>query len=634
MSNLTGKLFIGAMIALAALSTYQIHARENPWAPGRILVQPKAGVSQTGFNAIIQQHGGKGIGQLRKLGVQIVEVPANTETAVVEALSRNPQIEFAEKDYLHPLEETTANDTYYDDAWHLTTINAPVAWDNSRGDGIVVAVLDTGVDAQHPDLQDQLLLPGWNSNDNDTDSSDVHGHGTKVTGVVAALSNNNIGVTSIAWNAKILPVRVSLPSGSAYSSTIANGLTWAADNGADVANISYAVSGSYSVRNAANYMRSKGGIVCVAAGNDGSELSTAPQAAILTISATSSNDALTGWSNYGDVIDLAAPGAGIWTTKKGGGYGAVSGTSFSSPATAAVAALVMAVDPSLSPAEVETILMENSEDLGTPGQDIYFGHGRIDAAAAVAAAIGAPNEDPPPNEDPSDTEDPQVSIIDPTGGTVSGQITVSITASDNSGVVSFVALYAGSTLVDTDSSAPYAIGWNTENEPDGPMQLTAHAYDPTGNQGTSQTVSVEVSNPTPSEDTESPQITILNPAESSTPVSGRIKIQAAATDNVAVVRLELYIDGVLEKVTTSDTLTHRWDSRKVDDGQHEIMAIATDAAENSGSSTRQITVSNNSGSSDGGGDTSTGTEKGRKKCNDGVDNDGDGAIDGDDPDCQ
>jgi hypothetical protein len=370
----------------------------------------------------------------------------------------------------------------------------------------------------------------------------------------------------------------------------------------------------------------------VSAGNDGNELGTTPQAAIITVSATNSGDALASWSSYGSVIDVAAPGSGIWTTKKGGGYGAVSGTSFSSPATAGVVALIMAADPSLGPAEVETILMENSEDLGTPGQDIYFGHGRIDAAAAVAAAMGVPGEDPPAE----DTQDPQVSITNPTGGTVSGQITVSISASDNSGVISYVELYAGSSYIGTDTSAPYTIAWNTENEPDGQVQLTARAYDPTGNQGISQPVTVEVSNPTQTGDIEPPLISILTPADSSTPVSGRIRIRAAATDNVAVVKLELYIDGTLEKTSTSDTLTHRWDSRKVNDGQHVIMAVAYDAADNSGSSTRQVTV-NNSGSDDGGdggGDTSTGSEKGRKKCRDGIDNDGDGLVDGADPDCQ
>ena len=171
----------------------------------------------------------------------------------------------------------------------------------------------------------------------------------------------------------------------------------------------------------------------------------------------------------------------------------------------------MAADPTLSPAEVETILMENSADLGSPGQDIYFGHGRVDAAAAVAAALGGPVEDPP-----VDTQDPTVSITAPTSGTVSGQVTVSIAASDDSiEGVSYVELYAGNTFVGTDSSSPYNINWDTAGETNGQIiDLTARAYDQTGNQGTSQTVTVEVHNPTQSGDTESPTITILNPSAS------------------------------------------------------------------------------------------------------------------------
>lgn len=600
MARFTEKLIFRVVIALfLSLALVESHAGEKPWVPGRLLVKPASGVSLNTLDTLLDQLGGRRSSQLRNLAVHIVEVPVNAETALAEALANNPQIEFAEPDYLYTLQATTANDSYYENAWHLATIHAPEAWDTSLGDSIVVAVLDTGVDASHPDLQGQLLS-GWNSYDNNSDTSDVHGHGTMVSGVVAALSNNNLGVTSIAWNARILPVRVSGPTGTAYSSTIANGLTWAADHGADVANISYAVSGSATIKNAANYLRSKGGLVFVSAGNNGSELGTAPDSAIITVSATTSSDTLAGWSNYGDVIDLSAPGAGIWTTTRGGGYSAVSGTSFSSPAGAAVAALVMAVDPSRSADEVESLLKQYSTDLGSPGQDIYFGYGRVDAAAAVAAALGGAAGDPP-----ADTQNPVVSITSPTGGTVSGQITVSIDASDDTSV-SYVELYAGPSLIGTDGSSPYQIGWNTESEADGPLQLTARAYDLAGNQGTSDAVNVEVSNPTPVEDTEPPSITILSPSDTSTTVSGRVKIKVTASDNVGVIRIELYVDNTLDKVSNTDTLDYRWDTRKMSDGLHEVMAVAYDAADNSSSLVRQVTIDNGS-SSNTGGDTGGGT---------------------------
>lgn len=590
-----------AISSLLSQNTFAANNVSDQWAPGRILVKPATGTSKPDFEEVLARLGGKSQETIGSLDIHIVSVPQHTEDAVVDALSRNPSIQFAEKDFLVELSETSANDTHYSDAWHLAKINAPQAWDNSLGNGVVVAVLDTGVDSSHPDLQGQLL-PGWNSYDNNDDTTDVHGHGTMVTGVIAAASNNNTGVTSIAWQAKVLPVRISLPSGSAYTSTIARGLNWAADNGANVANISYAVSGSSSVRNAADYLRSKGGLTFIAAGNNGAEQTTFPYTSVITVSATHSSDGLTSWSNYGNVIDLAGPGSGIWTTKRGGGYGAVSGTSFSSPASAAVAALVMAANPSLSPEEVETILFENSADLGTPGHDIYFGYGRIDAEAAVLAALGGQGT-------PGDTEDPLVSITSPAGGTVSGTVSVAISATDNKSVT-LVELYANGRLVGTDSTAPYTVDWDSSADPDGPVQLVAFAHDAAGNTGVSSSVNVEVDNIP--EDTEPPVITIVTPAsDGTTTVSGRVSIEVIAIDNVGVTRLDVYIEGKLMGSSSDGNISFQWNTRKLADGEYIMSSEASDAAGNTTVSTVTLTLNNTGGDTGGtGGDTGGDTGSG------------------------
>ncbi|MBE0437474.1 MAG: S8 family serine peptidase, partial [Methylomicrobium sp.] len=214
-------------------------APDKPWKEGQILVKPKAGLSDIEFDRILKRNNGQGKGAIGNLKVHIVSVPAQAEEAVVRALSRNPHIEFAELDMAVELSLTTPNDPRYGNQWHLPKIQAPTSWTSSKADNTVVAILDTGVDSGHSDLSSKLI-PGWNSVDGSGDTSDINGHGTAVAGVAGAATDNANGVAGVAWNAQILPVRISNRSdGAAYFSDIARGLNWAADQGADVANISY-----------------------------------------------------------------------------------------------------------------------------------------------------------------------------------------------------------------------------------------------------------------------------------------------------------------------------------------------------------------------------------------------------------
>jgi len=238
-----------------------------------------------------------------------------------------------------PRQQTLPNDPFYPQ-WFLEKIQANVAWSTTTGSSnVIIAILDTGVDATHPDLSSKII-PGRNIYDNNNDTADVYGHGTAVAGVAGAASNNGIGVASVAWGCMIMPVRISDASGMASASDIASGLSWAADHGARVANISYYITGSKTISSAAKYFQSKGGIVVASSGNYSTLESAQDDPYVVMVGATDPQDVLYPYSNGGNNLDLVAPGNNT-TTLSGNHYGTGGGTSFASPVVAGVAALVL-----------------------------------------------------------------------------------------------------------------------------------------------------------------------------------------------------------------------------------------------------------------------------------------------------
>jgi len=379
-----------------------------------------------------------------------------------------------------------------------------------------------------------------------------------------------------------MPIRISDPSGTAAYSTIANALTYAADHGARVANISFKASTSSTVTSAAQYFQSKGGVTTISAGNEGTFDTTKDNPYVLTVSATTADDVLTSWSCTGNNIDLAAPGQGIITTTRGGGYGTWAGTSFSAPIVAGAAALVIAVNPSLSGSQVQDILKQSADDLGSAGWDSSYGWGRVNAYKAVLAATGGTT--PPP----SDSTAPTASIVAPSSGsTVSGSVTIAVSVSDNVGVTK-VECYINDVLASTSATGSFS--WNTTAYSNGSYALRAKAYDAAGNVGTSAATTVSIQNI--AADTTAPSATIAAPTAGST-VSGIISVTVNATDNVSVTKVEWYLNGVVAGSSTGSTATFSWNTTSRTNGLCTLQARAYDAAGNVGSSaTMSVTVQN------------------------------------------
>ena len=450
---------------------------------GRVLVKFHDNTLPDHARTIIAALGARDVNEIRNIGVHILDLPYQaSEKTFVQAFQARPEVEFAELDQILTMQELIPNDPLYfsDLSWSLARVSAPDAWSTTTGSSnVTIAILDTGVDGTHEDLISQMV-PGWNIYNNNSDTHDVHGHGTAVAGTAAASGNNGVGVASVCWGCRIMPVRISDNYGLATYSDIASGLAWAADHGARVANISYNVTDSSTVSRSASYFQKKGGVVTVASGNNGTFDNTSDNPYVLTVGATDSADSLYSWSNTGNNVDLVAPGF-VYSTMVGGGYTVGQGTSVAAPIVAGAAGLLFSLDPSLTPAQVQDILRQTADDLGTPGWDLSYGYGRVNLARAVNGIAIAQATDSTP---PSDT------ITAPTSGqSVSNTVSVLVNATDNVGVVK-VELYVDGVLYGTSRTAPFTIKWSTRKAATGAHTLQSKAYDAAGNAGASSALMV------------------------------------------------------------------------------------------------------------------------------------------------
>src|SRR3954469_720946 len=336
---------------------------------------------------------------------------AGDAVTVKERLEREPMVAQVKLSYIRRA-LTVPNDPRWTSAQrdYLGPLRMDRAWDVSRGANVKVAVVDTGVDAQHPDLSGRVgmgvnIVPTTNSVQDDV------GHGTMVAGVIAANLNNARGIAGIAPQAQILPVKVLDANGSGTDDDIADGITWAVDQGAKVINLSLGGPGGGDVLCAAVDTALAADVVVVAAaGNDGAETVGYPAACpgVIAVAATNHTGALTAFSSFGWRVALAAPGLDITSTALSAhptadSYDTESGTSFSTPIVAGVAALIRSHDPGASQAQVTHTIEATARDVGPPGVDRAFGHGIVDPLAALgrpalASRVGLATDADEPND--------------------------------------------------------------------------------------------------------------------------------------------------------------------------------------------------------------------------------------------
>jgi len=355
-----------------------------------VIVKFRRGTPEHARAATHRAHGSARNERLEALDVEVIRAPRGHGRRKRDEYARDPNVLYAEPNYIATA-YATPNDTYYSRQWGLATIGAPRAWDVTTGHAsIKVAILDTGIDQDHPDLRNKIL-----ANKNFTTSSTVddrNGHGTHCAGVVAGVTNNAMGVAGLGYNCSLMNVKVLGDNGSGSYSWMANGITWAADNGAKV--ISMSLGGPYSsqtLRDALQYAWSRGVVIVAAAGNSGSNQASYPAYydMCIAVAATDSYERKPSWSNWGTWVDVAAPGVSILSTLPNHAnstgalhYGYMSGTSMATPLVAGLAGLLWS-HPAYGASNSVVRSRLESTCAAISGTGSLWSRGRIDAYRAV-----------------------------------------------------------------------------------------------------------------------------------------------------------------------------------------------------------------------------------------------------------
>lgn len=362
-----------------------------PYAAGELLVALKADAQSKKVEALLRQVGGKEEKSLPDVNAVLISLPevknVRAQQAREAALERirqklgaNPNVEAADYNYLRQ-PNYVPNDRLFGQQWGMKRPRFPAAWNTADGRGVRVGVVDSGIDAGHPDIRGKVFAQRDFVN-GDGRAEDRVGHGTHVSGIIAARTNNRRGVAGGCPRCTLVVAKVFDQNG-AYDSDVARGINWSVNRRVEVVNLSLGGTGSSAVlKRAVDRAWSKGAVVVAAAGNESTSRPSYPAAygRAIAVSATTGSDRRARFSNYGNWVDVAAPGVKIASTVPGG-YANYSGTSMAAPHVSALAGLL--AGQGFSKQKIRGRIQGTAVDLGPRGRDPYYGHGRINAFRAV-----------------------------------------------------------------------------------------------------------------------------------------------------------------------------------------------------------------------------------------------------------
>jgi len=361
------------------------------YVPGEVVIGVKDADEYPLITRLIEDNGGTVISQLDDLNAVVARVSEKRVEAFMEEMQENSLVRYVERNGKVML-TLTPSDPGWSQQWGPKKIQADTAWNTQTGDkSILVAVVDTGVDWNHPDLAANYVPLGYDWYNDDSDPMDDHGHGTHCAGIIAAILNNGKGIAGLA-QIRVMAEKFLSSEGWGTYADAASALIHAADADADIISNSW---GSYQdsslVHEAVRYAYNKGALLVAAAGNEGWDWPLYPAAydEVVAVTATDQSDNPAWFTNFGSWVEVAAPGVSIYSTIWDNSYASWSGTSMATPHAAGVAALIWSQFPGMTRDQVRARLRSTADDLGAAGFDIYYGYGRINARKAVGTSTPA-----------------------------------------------------------------------------------------------------------------------------------------------------------------------------------------------------------------------------------------------------